>query len=174
MNGYEIDYALEHLTLLVDTREQDTEQFRKRLAETGLPYKRKKLDFGDYSVMCELSDGSIYDFRSAVCIERKMNLDELCNCFCKDRPRFIREFERAMNSDAKTYLLVENADFEKAYAHKYRSQMSPQALIGSMFAWLSRYDCQLIMCKSETSGKIIKEILYREVKEHLSREIKDG
>ena len=147
---------------LVDTREQDTPLFRKRMETLGVPYERQKLDFGDYSVKCDALSLS-----SAVAVERKMHLDELCNCFCKDRKRFEREFERAARAGAKVYLLIENASWEAAYNGAYRSKMAPASLVASMQAWLARYDCQLIMCKKETSGKLIHDILYRELKEHL-------
>ena len=96
-----------------------------------------------------------------------MHLDELCNCFCKDRKRFEREFERAKKAGAKVYLLIEDASWEQAYNGKYRSRMAPASLVASMQAWLARYNCQIIMCKQETSGKLIHDILYRELKEHL-------
>ncbi len=48
--------------------------------------------------------------------------------------------------------------------------MKPQALVASLTAWLARYNCQLIFCKSETTGKLIKELLYRELKERLENE----
>lgn len=167
MNPFEIGRALKNLTLIVDTREQDTDRLRRRIRQTGLPFVRQKLDFGDYSAKTTLDNGTEFDISSSVSIERKMNLDELCACYCKDRKRFTREFERAKSAGAKVYLLIENANWEKAYSGSYRSKMSPQALTASLFAWLARYDCQIIFCKEETSGKIIREILYREMKERL-------
>lgn len=155
------------MTLIVDTREQDTDRLRRRIRQTGLSFVRQKLDFGDYSAKTTLDNGTEFDISSSVSIERKMNLDELCACYCKGRKRFTREFERAKLAGAKVYLLIENANWEKAYNGSYRSKMSPQALTASMFAWLARYNCQIIFCKEETSGKIIREILYREMKERL-------
>ena len=167
MNPFEVSRALKNLTLIVDTREQDTDRLRRRIRQTGLSFVRQKLDFGDYSAKTTLDNGTEFDISSSVSIERKMNLDELCNCYCKGRKRFTREFERAKSAGAKVYLLIENANWEKAYNGSYRSKMSPQALTASLFAWLARYDCQIIFCKEETSGKIIREILYREMKERL-------
>lgn len=167
MNPFEVSRALKNLTLIVDTREQDTDRLRRRIRQTGLSFVRQKLDFGDYSAKTTLDNGTEFDISSSVSIERKMNLDELCNCYCKGRKRFTREFERAKLAGAKVYLLIENANWEKAYNGSYRSKMSPQALTASLFAWLARYNCQIIFCKEETSGKIIREILYREMKERL-------
>lgn len=167
MTPFEVSEALERLTLLVDTREQDTIFFRRRLKEVGLPWKRKKLDFGDYSMKVELEDGKEVDFSRDVTIERKMSLDELCQCYGKDRERFTREFQRARAAGAKTYLLVENGSWEKALEGVYRSKMHPKALTHSLTAWLARYDCQVIFCQAKTTPKLIREIVYREAKERL-------
>jgi ERCC4-type nuclease len=164
MHPVEVKRQLDSLVCLVDTREQDTIRAKKRLESIGLPIERVALNFGDYSARC----GAI-DLSDKVVIERKMDLTELCGCYCKDRPRFEREFLRAKNADAKVYLLIENGSWEKAYNGVYRSQMRPESLVASMTAWLARYRCQLIFCKEEISGKLIHDILYRETKEALER-----
>ncbi len=140
---------------------------RERLKQTGLPWERKKLDFGDYSIRCTLPDGGSLDLSSRVAVERKMNLNELCSCFCYERSRFVREFQRAQTAGAKLYLLVENASWEQAYAGDYRSNMTPQSLTASLIAWMARYPCQILTCRPETSGRLIRDILWRELKEHL-------
>lgn len=168
MHPIEVDSVLKTMCILVDSREQATKQAQRRYEAFGVPYERDKLDFGDYSAVFTLSDGVTLDLRDSVAIERKMSLDELCGCYTHDRARFEREFERAKDAGAKIYLLIENASWELAYNGKYRSQMKPQALIASILAWLARYDCQIIMCKAETSGKLIHDILYREAKERLT------
>lgn len=167
MEHFELAYALSHLTLLVDTREQPTKRAEKRIEATGLPFERTTLSFGDYSAKIAFSDGSTLSLDKIVAIERKMNLDEICACFTHERKRFTAEFDRAKDAGAKMYLLIENADMEKALSGKYRSKMNPSALVASLFAWMARYDCKLIMCKEETSGRMIREILLRETKEYL-------
>ena len=162
MHPVEVKRQLDGLVCLVDTREQDTIRAKKRLESIGLTIERVALPFGDYSSRC----GAL-DLRDSVAIERKMDLDEIAHCYCQDRKRFEREFERARKSGAKVYLLVENASWEKAYGGVYRSQMRPESLVASITAWLARYRCQLIFCKEETSGKLIHDILYREMKERL-------
>ena len=164
----EIDSALKTLTVLVDTREQDTPLFRKRLQRIGLPAKRRKLDFGDYSCSV-MADGTEIDLSVSFAIERKMSLDELAQCYTRGRKRFEREFMRAKASSAKLYLLIEDATWESAYSGLYRTQMHPHSLIASMTAWLARYDCQMLMCKAETTPSLIHDICYREAKEYLER-----
>lgn len=164
----EIDTALDTLTVLVDTREQDTALFRKRMKLLGLPHRRQKLDFGDYSCLV-MADGAEIDFSASFAIERKMDLDELAQCYTRSRKRFEREFERAKTAGAKIYLLVENASWEHAYGGLYRSQVHPHSMTASMVAWLARYNCQIIMCKPETTPNLIRDICYREAKEYLER-----
>lgn len=167
MTPFEVSEALEHLTLLVDTREQDTLSFRRRMKEAGIPWERRKLDFGDYSMKVELEDGNEVDFSPAVAIERKRSLDELCQCYGRGRKRFQREFLRAKKAGAKLYLLIENGSWEKALSGEYRSRMQPQALTASLTAWLARYDCQVLFCQAKSTPRLIREIIYREAKERL-------
>ena len=158
------------MVVLVDTREQDTARLRVRLKDMKCEHERCKLDFGDYSAKVPVNGEWL---TLNVAIERKMDLDELAQCYCNGRKRFEREFERAQKAGAKIYLLVENATWEDAYTGNYRSKMSPQALTASMLAWLARYRCQLIFCRQRTSGRLIYDILYREAREHLERTMLD-
>ncbi len=151
MNTKELEQALSTLTLIVDTREHDTESSRHRIRNISFPYIRQKLDFGDYSCKITLADGKDINFSDIFAVERKMNLDELALCFGAERDRFEREFIRAKDKNAR-----------------YKSRMSPNALVASMITWLIRYDCQIIMCDELISGRIIKEILYRETKNYLN------
>lgn len=154
------------MVVLVDTREQETAAFRARVRAFG-EWRREKLDAGDYSAEFTLPDlGAV---RVPAAVERKMDFTELANCYCQQRARFRREFERAKTAGVKIYLLVEGESWEKAYSGKYRSRMEPKALVASMLSWLARYDCQILMCAPETSGQLIRDVLYREGREMMER-----
>lgn len=167
MTPFELQKTLESLTLLLDTREQETSSLKRRLKDIGMPHKREKLNFGDYSCELTMPDGSVVRFDRLFAVERKMSIDELASCFTSQRKRFTAEFERAKQAGAKIYLLIEGATMEKIVNGKYRSRVSPNALMASIFAFLVRYNCQILFCNAETSGRVIKEILYREAKEYL-------
>lgn len=174
MTVFEQKKVLESMVILVDTREQQTDRAAKRYARFGCPYHRTALSYGDYGYNCQLPGGQwIYDETKTVscraAVERKMNLDELAGCLGRDRARFEREFIRAQEAGARIFLLVENANWENLIAGKYRSQMNPKAFLASVAAWTIRYDLNLIFCKEETSGVLIREILYRDLKERLER-----
>lgn len=165
--------VLKTFRVLVDTREQQTKRAEGRYRVFG-SFDRVKLDYGDYAYNCQLPDGKwIYPADApiypVVSVERKMNLDELAECFTWGRKRFTAEFERAKEHGARVYLLVENATWENLLNGKYRSKFNPAAFEASILAWQARYQANVIFCKEETSGKLIKDILYRELKERLER-----
>ena len=169
MHVTEIREALDGMRIIVDTREQDTARLRQRLKQFGCPVDREALFAGDYSARFPLPYDGMYDLSDKVAIERKMSIDELCGCFTRDRKRFEREFERAKEKGMRIYLLVENASWELMYAQNYKSKMTPQALISSLLVWGIRYDCRFVFCREITTGRLIKDILYREGKERLER-----
>ena len=121
MTPKEMERILQTLFLIVDTREQPTESYYKRLDKVGLPYRRQKLDFGDYSCGFCPSEGLEMLLDKEIVVERKMSIDEICGNFTKGRDRFAREFERAAKSGAKVHLIVEGGSYEKIIGGKYRS-----------------------------------------------------
>ena len=174
MNHFEAEACLETMKILVDTREQPSRRAKDRYKAFQCPYERRKLEYGDYTYNFQFPDQTwlFQDDESVkpiVAIERKMNLDELAMCFTRERSRFEAEFERAKEAGAKVYLLVENANYENLYNGKYRSLFNPAAYTASIWAWVARYNLIPIFCKEETSGKIIHDILFRELKERLTQ-----
>ena len=176
MHPVDIETCLDSMAILIDRREQETEKAKKRYSAFSVPYSHATLDYGDYTYNFMLpSKKWLYGADTLekrifppVSIERKMNLDELAQCFTRDRKRFVAEFERAKEHGARIYLLVENANFENLINGKYKSRFQAKAYLASVTAFLARYDMKIIMCKAETSGKLIKEILYRELRARLT------
>lgn len=165
--NFEIRRMLKTMIVLVDTREQDTPAFRKRVEGFGCPYERCKLDYGDYSAAYINESGDKIYINQVVAVERKMSIDELCTCFTNGRQRFEREFVRAKEDGAKIHLLIEDGNYEKMFDGKYRSLITPDALIASYLAWAERYNLQLHFCHAETTPKLIYKILYYALKIHL-------
>lgn len=172
MDIFEIRKCLDSMEILVDTREQPSERAEKRYKTFSAPYHRQTLDFGDYTYNFILPNNKpLFEANTRVVghcvIERKADLVELSQCLCQSRDRFAREFERAKENGAKVYLLVEDATWENLLNGKYKTKFNPAAFSASLMAFMARYNINIIFCKSETSGKIINGILYRELKERL-------
>lgn len=166
---FEVDHMLDSMTVLVDTREQDTPALRARLNGLGRPFKRCKLDYGDYSAEIIKPDGTVISAAKKIAVERKMSLDELCSCFTKERSRFEREFIRAKNDGARMHLLIENASIDKAMDHEYGSKMAPKSLTSSIDAWSERYDIKVWFCQRRHTGERIGSILRYGIKVLLER-----
>lgn len=166
-DNFQIKRMLGSMIILYDTREQQNAALKRRLEGFSCPSLRRKLNFGDYSVGFVDENKDIVFCDDLVAIERKMSLDELCNCFTKGRPRFEREFLRAKEQGAKVHLLIENGSYEKIFAERYRSKLNPNALIASYLAWSERYNIQLHFCKADTTPVLIEKILYYWLKNYL-------
>ena len=174
MDVFDQKEVLKSFSVIADTREQPTAKSRRRYASMGVPVERATLDFGDYTWNAVLPDGRpIYDTADrilpVISIERKESLDELAQCFTRSRDRFRREFQRAAAHGARIFLIVENATMENLANGKYRSHFHPNAFLASVMAYTVRYNMCLLFCKEDTSGRLIKEILYRDLKERLER-----
>ena len=174
MTPFELDKTLSTMVICVDSREHATAEAKKRWESFGVPYRIKALKSGDYTAEFVLPNGETFSLENICLIERKMSIGELCGNFCQNRDRFIREFERIRNAGAKAYIIVEGASWEAIYNHMYHSQMSPQALVASLAAWMARYNAHIIFCRAETFPKLCREILYREAKEILANMEVDG
>lgn len=174
MTPFEIDQCLKSIRILVDTREQESDRAVRRYDSFGCPYERRTLDYGDYTYDFILPNGQyLFDdigtVRGSAVIERKMSLTELSGNFTRSRKRFTEEFERIKAAGSSVYLLIEDGSWEKLKAGHYNTKFRPQAFMASLTAWMARYDCKVVFCRRETSGLMIKEILYRELKERLER-----
>ena len=163
MHPLDVEEALQTLTAIVDTREQPTLQLTKRL-ECFQRYERATLNAGDYSGKVCVNGGWV---QLPVAIERKMSVDELCNNFCQQRPRFEREFNRAKENGVRMYLLIEGGNWENIYGGHYLSKMRSRSLVGSILTWLSRYGCQILMCNRKLTGQLIWDVLYYEARTYL-------
>ena len=152
MDHFEVTEALSTFQILVDNREQATPKAVERYKSFGVPYKRATLNYGDYCGMITVNGSDTYDTAKAV-----------------KRDRFRREMERATANGSVIYLLVENATYEGIINHRYKSRFNPSAFLASLTAWTVRYNLRPIFCKASTSGQVIKEILYRDMKERLER-----
>ena len=157
----ELKSELSKLTIICDTREQDThcEAYFKR---QKIPCVVRKLDTGDYSA--QIGDMTL---ERSVAVERKRGVDELCGNMTADRDRFEREFLRAKAHGLHIYLIVENATWTDVFLGNYRSKLSSKSLTGSLLSWLARFDVTLIFCKPEETPKLIYGILYYFAREEL-------
>ena len=134
------------LVIVQDSREQTPWSF------PGIPVRVAALPAGDYSVA---------GLESVFSIERK-ELNDLVACITFERERFERELARGACLRS-LYLLVES-DLSTIEAGRYRSKVSPNAVIGSLVAWLARFpNLKTLFAGSRAGGqRLAGRILSRE------------
>ena len=157
----ELKAELANLTIICDTREQDThcEEYFKA---NKVPCIVRKLDTGDYSAQL----GEITLERD-IAVERKHNLDEICGNFTAERERFEREFLRAKAYGTKIHLVVENATWADVFLGNYRSKLPSKSLAASLMSWMVRFNVSVTFCKPADTPKIIYGIFYYYAREKL-------
>jgi len=159
----EIDTLLkEHLTIIVDSREQENQHILDYFNKQKVRYIVKKLDAGDYSVMLAAAPdlGLPRDLYFPVMIEKKNSVDELVGSFT-NRTRFEAEFIRAKGKNLKTHVLIEDNDgYANIINHNYRSDYAPKALLKSLKAFEHRYNFDTVFHDKIYAGNYIYHTLY--------------
>ena len=117
----------DQFTILIDSREQTPWEF-----PADISTEKSSLPTGDYSIR------GLSDFIS---IERK-ELNDFLLCCGRERERFVRELQRMRGYSAKAVIV--ESDLKTIRRGKYRSRISPEAVIGSVGAWTARYNVPII------------------------------
>ncbi len=107
----------EHVTVIVDTREQ------RPFEITKMQNERMKLDSGDYSIK---------GLEKLVAVERK-ELNDLASCFTVGRDRFKAELER-LREIPKRIVVVE-ASWGQLAEGDFTSRVHPNSAMGSIASW---------------------------------------
>lgn len=148
----------------VDSREKDRaiKQILYDFDQSGVKWFVSKLYVGDYM---NLDNPKIV-------VDRKQNLNELCNNVCQDHKRFAAELIRAKEVGIHIVVLVEHGNGINCLADVLdwvnpRLKESPMAVSGErLFKILSTmqcntnlYDCEFQFCDKSETGQRIIEIL---------------
>lgn len=138
----------EHITAIVDTREQTPSDLGP------IPFEAGTLCTGDYSVK---------GLEKFIRIERK-SLPDLLGCIGKDRDRFEREMVR-LRGFAHKSVLVE-ATWQDIYAGEWRSKLTPNHVIGSIVRWQLDGVPFVLAGPRPHSCKMLQKILYLGAREY--------
>ena len=149
------------MTIFVDTREK-ARAIKLIFAEfnrQGIKHISSKVYVGDYQ---NLDNPKII-------IDRKQNLNELCNNVCQDHKRFITEIEKANEAGIKLIFLVEHGNGIKKFEdvnkwYNPRLKTSPLAVSGQrlfkiLYSIKNKYGVEFLFCTKAETGKRIIELL---------------
>lgn len=147
--------------ILVDSREKENKHIVDKFKTNNIDIDNIGLVIGDYRIQ----SGT---YIPPITIERKGSLDELIgNLLDKDKDnegnnRFIRELNRARDSQTRIILLIEDKDFYvKLLTGNYRSNVNPKAIRGMVMSLEAKYpNLSIVGVDKSTSASYIHTTLY--------------
>ena len=132
-----------NLTIIQDSREQMPLSFQNAKLEI------KTLDTGDYSLK---------GWENQIAIERK-SLPDLLHSLGQERERFFREIMRLKGFEYSA--LIIEAGLNELYSGQWRSQITPQSVIGSLQSISIKYGVNVFWAENRTlSAQWVEGILY--------------
>lgn len=133
--------------IIIDTREQEPYAFDPH------PAVIEGLKTGDYSIQ-----GLV----GAVAVERK-SLADLVGCMTSGRDRFERELSRAVTTGMRRLWVVVEGTLADLATGDYRSQLHPNAALGTIAAWANRYPpVQILFAGTRSLGQdLTRRLLLR-------------
>lgn len=155
---------------MVDSREQENTHIIDYLTKKKIPFKKQKLDYGDYSFFIpantDLNIPRDIHYSSDIVIERKAHLNEISGNLTADGgSRFESELIRSQG--AKFYLMIENASYADIINHNYNTQYDPKAFVARLKTFESRYGISISYINSKCSGNFIYHTFYYWLREQI-------
>lgn len=132
----------EHVTALIDTREQNPLSLHPLAVEVAT------LATGDYSVR---------GLEHVIAVERK-SLGDLLGCCGRERERFDREVQRLLAYPVRA--LVIEADWQDIERGEWRSTLKPQHVSGSLVGWIARGLPVVLAGDHERAGLLVAKLLF--------------
>jgi ERCC4-type nuclease len=136
-------------TIIIDSREQRPLDFG------DWPTERAGLDTGDYSLR---------GFTDLIAIERK-SLPDLVMCCGRERDRFMRELNRLRAYRYRA--VVVEATYKKIQGGKWRSQLKPAHVIGSIASWGAKFNIEFVFAGDPEGAAVWTVNRLRKIHEHL-------
>ena len=159
------------MVILIDTREKKCEHITDYFDRKKVTYKKKALDFGDYSFMIPKNEAlsiprDLY-FNRKICIERKASLEEISGNLTNARDRLEKELCLAPKTKV---LLIENASYEDIATGNYKTQYNRKSFIASIHSFWFKYNIPVMFVKdNKYSGLFIREYFEYYLKNYLKQ-----
>ena len=161
----------ENLMVIFDTRERENKHILDYFDKMKIPYKRQKIDEGDYTAIITKREeyGIHRDLYFPIAVERKNSIDEFAGNLAEKLGkgesgtdiRLIRELRQAKNKGIKLFLVLEDKDaMENIKSNNYRSLFKPIALMARLSSIQDLYFQDTIFTDKADAGFEIYRKLY--------------
>jgi ERCC4-type nuclease len=138
--------------VVVDGREQTPLVFTRLASVEGTLYS------GDYSIQ---------GLEDLFAVERK-SIGDLVGCCTGDRARLERELHRLRGFRFKRLVIIGSRGLIET--QRYRSRISPRAVLGSLAAWEIRFDLPVVYCSTpEAAAQQIESWAFYFCREYVKR-----
>ena len=142
--------------------------------------QEKGLKVGDYTIAVQLPNKEVINFKDKIVIERKQDLNELCQNLFDSKSkneegltRFERELKRACEQDIKIHLVIEITDMHskilssRHFRYDKASKVTPASFYAMLHSLASRYNVSIWYTDKKDSARLIHDILYYGAREYL-------
>ena len=142
--------------------------------------QEKGLKVGDYTIAVQLPNKEVINFKDKIVIERKQDLNELCQNLFDSKSkneegltRFERELKRAYEQGIKIHLVVEISDMHskilssRHFRYDRASKVSPVSFYAMLHSLASRYNVSVWYADKKDSARLIHDILFYGAREYL-------
>ena len=155
----EMEELISSMVILIDTREKVNSHITDYFERKGITYKKKALDYGDYSFMIPANEklGILRDlyFNATCIIERKASLEEISGNLTQGRDRF--EKELCLSPKTKV-LLLENSSYEDIATGNYNTKYNRKSFMASIHSFWFKYNIPIMfMPDNKYSGLFIRQ-----------------
>jgi len=123
--------------LVIDNREQTLLVFTRLLAVRGTLYS------GDYGIQ---------GLEDSFAVERKSIEDLVSCCMGENRNRFSHELQRLRGFRFKRLVIIGSRGLIET--QRYRSRISPAAVLGSLAAWEICFDLPVVFCETPEAAAL--------------------
>jgi ERCC4-type nuclease len=142
IDGLPAKFAPEHVTAIIDSREQLPYDLAPMRAKAGT------LAAGDYSI------DALEDY---IAIERK-SLTDFLACCGVERERFTREIQRLRSYETRA--IIVEAGWDDLERGDWRSSIRPEAVLASVYSWIG-IGIPIILAGTRERGQaIVARILF--------------
>lgn len=156
----EIEEIIKSMIILYDTREHEgkNDHILNYFDKVGIKYKKKKLDYGDYSFMIpkneELGIPRDCDFSKYIIVERKASLEEFSGNLTNGRDRVEKEFALA---PANKVLMIEGGGYSDMVNGRYNTKYNNKSYWASIHSFWHKYNLPTVfMPDPKCSGMFIR------------------
>lgn len=165
----EKDELVNSMIILIDTREKNADHITDAFDKAKIAYKKKALDYGDYSFLLPANDKLSIPrdllFSNEVVVERKGSLEEISGNLTNGRDRFEKELCLAPKTKV---LLIENANYSDVATGNYQTQYNKKSFLASLHSFWFKYNTPIMfMPDNRYSALFIKKYFEYYLKNYL-------